>query len=242
MRLLLQPATVRSICRPAYRVLTAKAFFIVYYRISGSASLKCAFDPREYIAQLEGIHPSQVEAIYFGVESGGPILDDTRITFVEEGGPGTSVKSPCASSLRETGSDAPFGSPTSATTLPMSPTLNPAPFLRGGRPPSRAFSLPPISYPRDTHIHPLHSSRSTASYNSFKSAPAPYRRATSPQSSSPPDPRWTIGSGGFAEPTESPTEAGKVVSRCRPPGWLSGHVQALGYGMRCCKIVLTSPC
>lgn len=42
---------------------------------------------------------------------------------------------------------------------------------------------------------------------------------------------WTMSDGEFAEPIESSTDAGKVVSQRQPPGWLSGRVWITSRGV-----------
>lgn len=219
---------------------------VVYYQIFGSAAAlpsKCAFDPQDntigrvpartfapprtagiikrYIAQLEGIDYSQFEAIYPS-ESDVPIPDDTRIAILGDGGPGTSKESPLAISLRD--ADTPNSGPSLATPLTWSPVLLPAPLLPSITPPSPAISLPAPNAQLNTHQR----SMSVSSQYSYDSTTPSLVGAAQPLK-----PKWTIGENGFAEPIESLTEAGKVVSRHQPPGWLSGQLQAVGHGTCC---------
>jgi len=213
----------------------------VYYELFGSASTlssKCAFDsendsigrvparkiapPRtaaivkRYIAQLEGIDPTQI-TIYTDAESDHPIPDDTRIAIFEEGGPGTSLENPLAISLRD-----------GDHLATPSPVLMPTPSLYGGTPPSPAGSLPYVSHTTMPLPHPPASERSM----SFSSRHSAESLAVPGQAAAPPaNPRWTIGEDGFAEPIESPREAGKVVSQRQPPGWMSGRIQFIGHGI-----------
>lgn len=229
------------------------AFFAVYYQIFGRASTlssKCAFDPEDdtigrvpakkiapprtaaiikrYIAQLEGIDLSHVEAIYPNAESDVAIPDDTRISILEEGAPGASQELPLAISLRD--SDTPDGSASIDKLSGVSPVLLPTPILPAVTPPSATAPLPHVTFPPDAQLHALQRSGSlSSSYSSNTVLSQPGASLSPPPP--PPKPRWTIGEDGFAEPIESATEAGKVASNRQPPGWLSGRLQSIGQGM-----------
>jgi hypothetical protein len=189
---------------------------------------------KRYIAQLEGIDASQIEAVYPNAESDKAIPDDTRIAIFEDGGPGTSMESPLAISLRD-GSDTISVNASFATGGVVSPLMMPSAFLPGGTPPSPAASLPRVSFPPDPqpHYHPERSNTLntintiSSHYSNGSASTALSQVALAP----PPKPKWTIGGDGFAEPTPSSSEAGKVVSQRQPPGWLSGRVQTIGHGM-----------
>ena len=229
---------MRTLRRLVRCVLTAEAFFAVYYQIQGNSSpvpSRRAFDPHDrttgrvlarttsptrtaanvkrYIAQLEGIDPSRVEAIYPDLESDRPIPDDTRIATLE-GGPGTSMGSPLAISVRDPD--------------PELPLVLPPPFLELDTPPSPPTPLPEVLSPPDIQIHPSGQPTSLSSRDSLRSLTT--NQDSFPQSP-PADHRWIIGEDGVGEPIESPTEALKVVSEDQPPGWLSSRLQCIGHGM-----------
>jgi len=197
---------------------------------------------KRYIARLEGFDPSQVDAIYPDAQSNRPIPDDAPIAALE-GCPGTTVWSPLAISVREPRNESPTSSPSPMMLPAMSLVLSPSSFLEMDSPPPspRISPLPEIPSSTEAQIRPLNQLTSPISPTSPKSSISPLSPSTydSPKSPGqatfvyPPtsDPRWTIGKDGFAEPTESLTEAFKVVSYDQPPGWLRGIVQCIGFGV-----------
>jgi hypothetical protein len=183
---------------------------------------------KRYIAQLEGIDFSQIKAIYPNAESDVAIPDDTGISVLEEGAPGTSQELPLAISLRD--SDTLDGSVNIDKLSKISPVLLPTPILPPVTPPSPAAPLPHVTFPPDVQLRALQRSGSlSSSYSSNTILSQPGAPLSPPPP--PPPPRWTIGEDGFAEPIESATEAGKVASNRQPPGWLSGRLQSIGQSM-----------
>jgi hypothetical protein len=246
---------VRTLRRPSCCVFTVASLFAVYYQCFGNSSAlpsKRAFDAQDnttgrvpartiapprtaavvkrYIAQQEGIDPSEVEAIYASAESDQPIPDDARIPIFQEAGPGSSMGSPLAISLRDFGSDARSCRTATATPQVMSPVLMPTPSQYISTPPSPSVSLPHVTYPPDVQLHLLERAMSMSLSSLHPPEPAGNLSQTAPMQPNQPNYGWTIGEDGFAEPIESPTEASKVVSHRQPPGWLSGRVQFIGYG------------
>lgn len=139
--------------------------------------------------------------------------------------------SPLAISLRETGSDGRSSYTALPTPQMLSPVLMPAPLQHFSTPPSPSVSLPHVSYPPDAQLHRLERAM-TMSLSSLHPV-EPFKdmsQAEDTQSHQPMHP-WMMGEDGFAEPIESLTEACRVVSQYQPPGWLSGRVQIIGYGM-----------
>jgi len=169
----------------------------------------------------------QLNDISSDAEFGRLAPDDARDVV---GGPST-MRPSLSISVRDHRIDASNNRPTLAT-LPPIPTRDPdgVSFLRGGTSRSPAISLPQPDAQDHLSQKTLSISSLYFSESGMGTKPVGYRQ--SPDL----DPRWTIGSDGFAEPNESPTEAFKVVSQEQPPGWMSGRIRSIGYGIFLGKI------
>lgn len=172
-----------------------------------------------YIKQREGTDPFQLN----NISSDAP--DGARIVV---GGPRT-MRPPLSISVCDHRIDASDDRPKLATPPPV-PTRDPrrVSFLHGNTPPSPAISLPRIPQPNTRNRlsqETLSISGLYLSESGMGTKPVGYKQSLDL------DLRWTVGSDGFAEPNESPTEAFKVVSQAQPPGWMSGRIRSIGYGM-----------
>lgn len=221
--------------------------FAAYYQIFGSTSPERAAGPLEttldripartlnrpptseiiegYIKQREGTDPLQLNNISSDAGFGRDARDGARIVV---GGPLT-VRSPLPISVRDHRIDASDDRPKLATPPPV-PTRDPrrVSFLHGSTPPSPAISLPRIPQPNTRNRlsqETLSISGLYLSESGMGTKPVGYKQSLDL------DLRWTVGSDGFAEPNESPTQAFKVVSQEQPPGWMSGRIRSIGYGM-----------
>lgn len=129
----------------------------------------------------------------------------------------------------------------------LSPIRLPSPHLGPEALPSPPASVAPSTTSADSGPPPTtHGRRDTASYglhlntnvdtppssnSGHGPSPVTGRRDTINSSASPQIPRWVINDDGFAEPTLSPLEADRVISKRQPPGWLAGRINMIGKGL-----------
>lgn len=108
--------------------------------------------------------------------------------------------------------------------LPPTPEGPPSPAISLGSSPTQPIGLSAPPWQQQ------HSSPSTGSTSSISNYSHHYTQI----------PRWTVDEYGFAEPSMSLTEVGRVVSDAQPPGWLTGQIQMIGKGLFMGKLKKTN--